>query len=74
MTDAGSGLERISHKNTITRRARSTRRENELISEHTPERCPKRSVYRLGSGGKVLVDAREDKELEVTAEEARGSC
>ena len=53
---------RISHTNTTIRCARM------LTSKPTPRRCPKRSVKRLGSGGKVLVDAGEDKGMEVTAE------
>ena len=40
----------------------------EPISKPTSRRCPKRSVWRLGSGGKVLVDDWEDKGMEVTAD------
>ena len=67
MTHAGPVVGRISHTNTIIRRARSTRRTSGLISKPTPTRCPKRSELRPGNGDKVLVDAREDRGMEVTA-------
>ena len=44
MTDARSVMGRISHTNTIIRRARSTRRTRRPISKPTLRRCPKRSV------------------------------
>ena len=56
-----------SQKKVIIRCARSTWRTSRLISKPSLRRCPKRSVWRLQRGGKVLLDAPEDKGMDVIA-------
>ena len=68
LTDAGSVIGRISHTNTIIRRARFTGRTKRFFSKSIPRECPKRSVSRLVSVNTAPVDAPEDKGMEVTAE------